>query len=165
MSSSDRRRFLLLAAAAAGLGACGFAPVYGPGGGAQALQGQVRLPDPLGRVAFVLNGRLEDRLGRAGEGARYALDLNLATQEAGLGTTADGRTTRFNLLGDLRYVLTDIPTGQEIAAGTVSEFTGYSTTGSTVATRAAERDAEARLGTLLADAVVDRITAAAAVAP
>jgi LPS-assembly lipoprotein len=165
MSLSDRRRVLLLAAAVAGLGACGFTPAYGPGGGAQALQGQVRLPDPLGRVAFLLNGRLEDRLGRAGEGARYALDLNLATQEDGLGTTADGRTTRFNLLGDLRYVLTDTATGQEIAAGAVSEFTGYSTTGSTVATRAAERDAEDRLATLLADAVVDRITAAASVAP
>ncbi|MFP4274855.1 MAG: hypothetical protein ACLFRU_07490, partial [Paracoccaceae bacterium] len=123
MSSSDRRSLLLLAAAAAGLGACGFTPVYGPDGGAQALQGQVRLPDPQARVAFLLNGRLENRLGRAGEGARYALDLDLDTRQEGLGTTADGRTIRFNLMADLRYALSDTATGQEIASGILSEFT------------------------------------------
>ena len=38
MWSSDRRSFLALAGLAA-LGACGFTPVYGPGGGGAALGG------------------------------------------------------------------------------------------------------------------------------
>ena len=48
-----------------------------------------------------------------------------------------------------------------VTSGTVDSFTGYSATGSTVATRAARADAEERLTTILADQIVTRLIAAA----
>ena len=48
------------------------------------------------------------------------------------------------------------PEGVE-ADGRVTAFTGYSATGSTVATAAAQRDAEARLAVILADMIVAQV--------
>jgi LPS-assembly lipoprotein len=47
----------------------------------------------------------------------------------------------------------------------VSNFTGYSTFGTPVATQAAERDAEARLMQMLADQMLTRLVAAAGMPP
>jgi len=44
-----------------------------------------------------------------------------------------------------------------LTRGTLSNFTSYSTTGSTVSTRAAEIDAEERLARALADEMVTRL--------
>ena len=52
--------------------------------------------------------------------------------------------------------------GTTITSGSVSGFTGYSTTGTTVATEAAEADAEERLAVLLADQIMARLMAALA---
>ncbi|HCQ58330.1 MAG TPA: hypothetical protein DIU10_10575, partial [Sulfitobacter sp.] len=50
--------------------------------------------------------------------------------------------------------------GQIVTSGKVESFTGYSATGTTVATRAAELDAQERLMVILADLVVSRLYAA-----
>jgi LPS-assembly lipoprotein len=44
-----------------------------------------------------------------------------------------------------------------VTSGSVDNFTGYSATGTTVATLAAERDAQERLMTILADQIVTRL--------
>lgn len=157
MWCSDRRLFVLGLGAA--LSGCGFTPVYGPGGGADRLTGQVSLADPTTDAAFLFNNRVEDRLGPATLG-RYALDVTLDTSRDDVGTTSDGRRTRFQLTGTARYALSDTATGAELTSGRTESFTGYSTTGSTVATLAAERDAEARLMRILADQVVDALVIA-----
>lgn len=163
MSSPDRRVFLSLLAAG-GLSACGFTPAYGPSGGASRLQGQVTVDAPESRAGYLLVRRLEDRLGRGGAG-RYTLGAQILIDEEGLGITADQRTTRYNLVGEADFSLRDAGTGQVLLSGNVEGFTGYSATGSTVATLAAERDALERLMTILADRITDRLIAGAADLP
>ena len=157
MSSFNRRSFLMLTAALAG---CGFTPAYGPDGGASALQGRVEVDEPNTRNGYVLVRHLESRLGRA-QSPRYGLSVALTTSEEGLGYTQDAKITRYDLVGKATYALRDLSTGEVLTSGTVDSFTGYSTTGSTVATLAAERDARERLMTILANQITTRLLAAA----
>jgi LPS-assembly lipoprotein len=160
MSLSDRRSFLILLAIAP-LAACGFAPVYGPGGGGHALRGQVTVTAPATRQGFMLVARLEDRLGRS-TAPTLRLDWDTATTERGLAITGSNDITRINLTGTLNFRLTQIATEQTVQTGAVSSFTAYSTTGSPLATAAARRDAEDRLMVALADQLISRLLSGAA---
>ncbi|TCP61616.1 LPS-assembly lipoprotein [Rhodovulum bhavnagarense] len=159
MSSSDRRKFVMSLGALAALGGCGFAPVYGPGGVAEGLQGQIAPDAPKTRAEFALVERLEARLGRAGA-ARYRLSYRIDMAEDRLGITSQQETTRFNLTGRLAYDLRDL-NGDMRTSGEVTAFTAYSATGSTLATLTAERDAQERLMIMLADRLVTRLIATA----
>lgn len=151
------RRILLLAPLA--LAACGFQPVYGPGGTGTALQNRVLVDDPNDRESYVLTREIEGRLGRAANPA-YGLALNITTRQEGLATDLQGNTRRFNLVGTVDYALRDLATGQIVTSGKVENFTGYSATGTTVATLAGQQDAQVRLMTILADQIVTRLFAA-----
>ncbi|KAA2313370.1 hypothetical protein DL237_12610 [Pseudooceanicola sediminis] len=168
MWSSDRRRLLKLLVAApatlAALSACGFTPAYAPGGGADRLLNVTRLPDPDSGDSYILVRELEQRLGRP-QSPLYDLGLKLSVSEAALAITTDGTTTRFNVVGDLSYTLRDIASGTQIGAGRVTNFSGYSATGTTVATQAAQRDAHKRLVIMLANMLMPRLIADAAKAP
>ena len=150
---SDRRTFLLSLAA---LGGCGFTPVYGPDGGGTALQGAVRLPEPANPNAYRFNQRFEERLGR-GVSPTYDMAVTLEIDQTGMGSTSAGATTRYRVDGTAKVVLSSVATGLPVLRETVTGFTGYSTTGNTAATLAAERDALERLMVILADMVVDRL--------
>lgn len=146
----------MLLLGALSLGACGFAPVYGPQGGAGGLLNAVALPEPTGDAAFAFNRRFEERLGRGTPPTPpYALSLRLETTAQDIGATSAGNITRYRLIGRAFYALSDTATGATLRESRTNAFTGYSTTGSTVATRAAEEDARARLMVLLADQVID----------
>ena len=160
---SDRRAVLVLMAAGL-LSACGFTPAYGPQGAAPALTAGLSLSDPVTRNDYLLNRRIEERLGRATI-PTYRLKTQITVSEQGLGTTDDGDTTRVQLVGSVRFQLSLAEDDRVVIEGETDGFTGYSTTGSTVATMAAERDAEARLMTLLADQIVDRLILGAADLP
>ena len=149
------RRGVLLAALA--LAACGFAPVYGPGGTGTRLQDKVRTADPRTPDDFAFAGRIAERLGP--DGTRYELDWRLRIAVVPKAITPDEITTRYSLNGTASYVLTEIASGRTVARGQVSSFTSYSTTGTTIATLAAEQDAHKRLARLLADQVVTRLLA------
>jgi len=64
MSSFNRRSLLLTPLA---LAACGFTPVYGPGGTGSKLQNQVLVAAPDDRDTFLLVRRIEERLVRPGK--------------------------------------------------------------------------------------------------
>ncbi|WP_375688218.1 LPS assembly lipoprotein LptE [Pseudooceanicola sp. LIPI14-2-Ac024] len=164
MWSPDRRKFLTLGAGLMTLGACGFTPVYGPGGGGSALQGQVRPADPGTPDEYVLVRTLETRLGRSETGP-YALDYDLVVNEERMAITSSNVATRFNVVGTVRYKLKDAATDITLQEGQVRNFTSYSTTGTTVATQAARRDARERLMTILADLLVTRLYAQASDLP
>ncbi len=153
----NRRSFLLGAAALSG---CGFTPAYGPGGGARALQNTVLADAPQSREAHVLVRQLEDRLGRP-NAARFGLSYAIKITEERMAITTDNITTRFNIVGRVTYALRELNGGAVLTTGSVDSFTGYSATGSTVATQAARRDAQERLMTLLADQLVARLMASA----
>ena len=153
MSLFNRR---IILAAPFLLAACGFTPVYGTGGTGQVLQNSIEVAGPNTRDAFLLTRRLEERLGRAGDPA-YKLTLDVRTQEEDLAVEEEGNIARFNLLGEADFALVDQSTGSIVTSGKVENFTSYSATGTTVATLAAERDAQRRLMTLLADMIVTRL--------
>lgn len=155
---SRRKTLIALSALFAGTG-CGFTPVYAPQGAGARLD-DIRVKTPGTRAGFLLRQRLEERLGRVDRG-RYDLQVTPSVTEQGLATDSGGRTNRFRLIGAARYRLADAQSGAGLLSGQVTGFTGYSATGSTVATLAAERDALARLMMILADGVVDKLLLAA----
>lgn len=157
MSSFDRRRFLVLGAAV--LAGCGFTPAYGPNGSAARLQGAVLVDEPGTRPAYLLTRHLEDRLGRP-TAARYGLSYSIDLDDAPIAISTNNVTTRYNVLGEVTYALRDLDTGAVLTSGKVDSFTSYSTSGTTVATQAAERDARKRLMTILGDRIVTRLIAA-----
>jgi LPS-assembly lipoprotein len=157
MSWSDRRLVLLSFAA---LAACGFTPAYGPGGGASALRGRVALAEPSDKAAYDLTGRLAERLGAPASPA-WRLDYAIATERVGVAITAANAVTRYNVTGAVEWSLVRLADGAVVSKGREESFTSYSTTGSTVATLAAETAAMARLMVILADQIATRLIAAA----
>lgn len=155
MSSSDRRVFLVGAALAA-LSACGFTPVYGPGGTAEGLRGRIATQEPNNQSSFDLVEQLERRLGQP-VAAQYLLETQISLSEQSLGVTIEAEITRINVVGSVNFALRDTETGTIVTSGTVQNFTSFSTTGTPFATQTARRDAYKRLLVILADGVVNRL--------
>ena len=143
-------------AAGLALAACGFEPALVEGG-APGI-GVAIDPEPPGtEVEFFYRARLVDRIGPA-EGAPLTLAYEVDTDTVRQAITPDRVTERFLINGRVRWELSDA-TGV-IAGGDAIGDSSYSSTGSTVATAAAERDAERRLMTLLADRTLTAVLAA-----
>lgn len=151
---------LLLVLPIVALSACGFAPVYGTNGSASVLLGNVLVVEPKTREGFLVTKHLESRLGRAAT-PRFDLGLVIVTSQESLNINSAGDIERFNLLGAVEYTLRDTTTGQITASGKVNSFTGYSATGTTVATQAAQQDAQKRLMVILADLIIENLIATA----
>jgi len=147
MSSSRPLAVLLTCLALAG---CGYTPVYGPGGSAEALRGTIAIDDPIDAEGFALVRQLERRLGLPA-GPTYRLSASIALDEDELGILPDQTITRYNIVGEVAYTLSDLATGEAVTFGAASSFTSYSATGTTVATLSAQRDARERLMVILAD--------------
>lgn len=157
MSWSDpsRRAAILGLLALAG---CGFTPAYAPGGTGTALAGRVAVTAPADVLGYRVGTRLQTRLGQAAQPV-FLLTVTPRMVDRAAALTRDGTRARVNLVGEAGWVLTDSSTGAIIGQGEVSGFTGYSTTGSTVAARAAEEDARDRLAIVLADLVMTKLLA------
>lgn len=153
---SLNRRAVVLAPLA--LVACGFTPVYGPGGAGAALQNRVRIDPPGSKDSYILVRELEERLGRS-EAPDYSLSLVIRTFGAQLAIDREGDTGRFNTIGLVDYTLRDLNNGQVTTSGQVENFVGYSATGTTVETLAGEQDAQDRLMNIMADQIVTRLYA------
>lgn len=151
--SSDRLSRRAAICGLIALGGCGFVPVYGEG---SALRGTVVFETENSVAGFRLRERLEERLG-ASTAPRYNLRVILTDRSRTSAITADGDTTRFNVIGTARWTLTDLESDRVVERGAVETFTSYSATGSTVATQAAADDATTRLAVALADMIVSRL--------
>jgi LPS-assembly lipoprotein len=157
MSWSDRRAILLGALV---LGACGFTPVYGPGGAAEGLRGRISFDAPFDRAGFDLVRQLQNRLGQPTD-ARWRLSASIRRSEERIAVTSEGVANRFQILGQVDYALREIGTDRTVTSGSVETFVSYSATRTAVATRAARADAEARLMVILADQIADELLATA----
>jgi len=151
------RRTLLIALPLV-LAACGFSPVYGPGGAGAGLQGSILVAEPQDHNGFVFVARLERRLGQP-QNAPYLLDFRLTTRSDGVGVTPAQEITRYNLFGTVNYTVTDRATNAVVFSGAESNFTGYSATSLIVGSQSVNRDANERLMTILADQIVTRLIA------
>lgn len=138
---------------------CGLTPVYGTNGSATALRGAIAFDAPETVAGYRLRTRLIAKLG-ATQTERFRLVVQLAQTRSPATITTVGDTTRFNLSGSAQWALRDTSDAL-LTDGTVETFTSYSATGSTVATKAAETDAQARLAVALADLIVAKVVIAA----
>ncbi|MEW2918858.1 LPS assembly lipoprotein LptE [Ruegeria sp. ANG10] len=158
MSLFSRRTLLMIPLA---LAACGFEPVYAPGGSGAALNGKVAVSAPNSVDTYMLVQNLEQRLGRsATSGNEYELNVNVSTAFRSSAITTTNETNRYTIEGKSNYALRSNQTGQVIASGTVENFVSYSAAGSTVSTLADERDARKRLMAILSDQIVSELYAA-----
>ncbi|MEE9387121.1 MAG: hypothetical protein V3U96_00800 [Paracoccaceae bacterium] len=168
--SYSRRVIGLLLGSFIGLTACGFTPVYGPQGPGAQLRVQVSMDAPANRNEFDLVAQLELRLGHS-DTPVYRLSYQIDTEQKGVGVTPEQEIVRFNVFGKVRYTLHDAVTGAALVTGSADTFTGYSAgavdvtaspptgTNATIATVAAQRNANARLMVALADQVVTQLIA------
>ena len=145
---SNRRGFLLAALALAG---CGFVPVNGISSKSQMLRNTVLVQAPTNRVEFELVRNLEVQLGQA-TSKLYDLRYKLNVDEDIIIVSAAQEINRFSLVGVLEYSLVDND-GMVLLSRTAKSFTGYSATGTTVATQRSKRDAYDRLMVILAKQV------------
>ena len=143
-----------------GLSACGFSPVYAPGGVGDGLNGLILADEPDNRDAFVFVAQFEKRMGRP-EAPTYALRYTIQKRSEGVGITPEAETTRFNVFGGIQYSLVEFGTDREVTSGFVENFTGYSATRLIVSTQSVERNASERLMVILADQVVAKLLATA----
>ena len=120
---------LLLVLPIIALATCGLSPVDGTNGSANVLLNNVLVQEPKTRDDFLIAKQIEQRLERTAD-PRFDLGLDLTTT---------------------------LETGQIIASGKVNSFTGYFATGTTVATQAAQQDAQKRLMVILADLVIGNL--------
>ena len=141
---SSRRVFFLAALALAG---CGFEPVNGVSSKSQMLRNTVLVQAPTNRVEFELARNLEVQLGQV-TSKFYDLRYKLNVDEDIIIVSAAQEINRFSLVGVLEYSLVDSG-GVVLLSNTAKSFTGYSATGSTVATQRSKRDAYDRLMMIL----------------
>ena len=145
---SSRRRFLLVALALAG---CGFTPVNGVNSNSQMLRNTVLVQAPTNRAEFELVRNLEVQLGQP-TSKLYDLRYKLNVDEDIIIVSAAQEINRFSLVGVLEYSLVDND-AMVLLSRTAKSFTGYSATGTTVATQRSKRDAYDRLMVILAKQV------------
>ncbi len=151
---------IVVAVAALGLSACGFEPLYAPGGPAAAIDGRVEVAVIESAAGFALRERLVDRLGQPAA-PTHRLYVELALEQTGVAITGSDVTTRFDVVGAATYRLAPIGSDAAVLTGETEAVTAYSApssaTTSTFAVLSAQRDAEERLALLLADRIAQRI--------
>ena len=168
MSWSRRHALTLLAALP--LAGCGFEPLYGSGGPAQRLRGQVRVAAIAGRDGYFLRERLLQRFGTPAADAPLLLSVTLTTVARPLAITQTNDITRYSLAGEaafsLRLTGDPDPLLEDVLEGDASYNAPASVppappTASTISARAAEQDAGRRLAEYLAEQIADRVLIAA----
>ena len=145
---SSRLGFLLATLTLVG---CGFEPVNGVSSKSQMLSNTILIQAPTNRVEFELVRNLEVQLGQA-TSKLYDLHYKLNVDENIIVVSAAQEINRLSLVGVLEYSLLDSG-GVVLLSNTAKSFTGYSATGSTVATQRSKRDAYDRLMVILAKQV------------
>ncbi len=131
MGPSVTRRAWLLGMAAAGLGGCGFRPLYGTGGSdpdVQARLGEVQVGLIPERSGQLLRQALQSRLERGGAGIarRYDLAVQLALGFEPIAIQRDNSASRVRIIGTASWVLTAQDAQRRtIANGSVRETDGY----------------------------------------
>jgi hypothetical protein len=159
------------------LGICGlamvplagcFRPMLAESGPSSELLGRVELPVFDDRFGYYLSDSLRDRLGRP-EAALYRLEIKTRLRKDDLAIAQDNAVTRISLTASADWALYRLDSGASSAAGkpepaltghTVSQ-SGYNSTDSLFATRAAKLDIERRLAVDLGERIARALFARA----
>jgi LPS-assembly lipoprotein len=144
-----RPKLALLAAATlalplAGLGGCGFTPLYARPGVAGGLT-HIEVIAPQGRVGYLLRQNLDDDFGHAkGDAPVYRLELSSNTVRQSHGLTANDTAQRYELDLKVTYNLVEISSGKVAHTGTVISDVSYDSTDQPYAGIAARQDVQNR---------------------
>ncbi|MFQ5565732.1 MAG: hypothetical protein ACE5EU_05160 [Paracoccaceae bacterium] len=172
MSSSDRRqvlaqlggRLLLGGCLAGALGGC-LRPMLAADSPSAALLGRVRLPEFDDRFGYYLNVSLRDRLGRV-RAEDFRLEVETRIERGDLAIAQDNAVTRISLTAVADWAL--YPAGEggpaaraPVLKGRAVSQSGYNSTASLFATRAAKLDIERRLARDLGERIARSLLARA----
>ena len=141
------------------LAGCGLRPLYG-GGSSSAVATSLRSVSvgPIdGQAGWLVRGKLIDRLGAPGAGARYRLEVKLDDNVTGLGIRSDRAATYERRTLRARYQLVDSASGAVVLDATAGSDVGIDIVSSEYATVAAEQTALEGLAETIADQIVTRL--------
>lgn len=167
--AKSRTRFVtattLLLVAAAGLGACGFKPLYGQnnlqdGASAQAQTqlATVTIEHISDRVGQMMRTELKRRLAPRGQKAdNYRLHVTISESLSALAVEQNAFATRANLALTANYRLVRVSDGFELTAATPRQVASYNILTSDYATLSAQEDARERAVKALADTIHTRL--------
>jgi LPS-assembly lipoprotein len=134
----------LLAVAAAGVGGCGFTPLYATPGVTPALS-HIEVVVPHGRTAFLLSQSLDDAFARdRAAPAAYRLDVKVSERTFPRGLTLNNVAERYESHLRVTYDLIDLSSGKTIRSGVEPVEVTYASTTQPYAGVAAQQDAEQR---------------------
>jgi LPS-assembly lipoprotein len=135
---------LALAVTSAGLGGCGFTPLYAQTGVTQNLAA-IDVVAPEGRTGFLIRQHLDDAFGK-NRAAPAAYQMHLALGEARYprGVRVDAVATRYEYVLTAHYVLTHLPSGAPAKQGTVKVELTYDSADQPYASIMAQQDAQDR---------------------
>ncbi|MCH8168138.1 MAG: hypothetical protein IIC03_09450 [Proteobacteria bacterium] len=156
---------LLLGGLLAGLAGGCLRPMLAADSPSSALIGRVRLPEFDDRFGFYLNASLRDRLGRAAA-EDFRLEVETRIERADLAIAQDNAVTRISLTATADWALypaggaAPAPRGPILQGRAVSQ-SGYNSTASLFATRAAKLDIERRLARDLGERIARSLLARA----
>ena len=134
----------VLMLASAGLGGCGFTPLYATPGLSSGLSA-IQVDAPNGRVAYLVRESLDDDLARD-KGAAPAWRLNFTVDQTRdpRGLTVNDYAQRYQVGITIDYTLTDLSTGQVAHTGHVVSQVSYDAANDPYAGIAARQDSQQR---------------------
>ncbi len=163
MLSSDRRKVLAhlggVSLLGGFLGGC-FRPMLAKDSPSAALIGRVRLPEFGDRFGFYLNASLRDRLGRP-QAEDFRLEVTTRIERRDLAIAQDNAVTRISLTAIADWALYPAGGSEPVLTDRAVSQSGYNSTASLFATRAAKLDIERRLARDLGERIARSLLARA----
>ncbi len=163
MSWSDRRKVLAhlggVLLLGGFLGGC-FRPMLAADNPSAALIGRIRLPEFDNRFGFYLNASLRDRLGRV-QTEDFRLEVKTRIERGDLAITQDNAVTRISLTAIADWALYPVGDSEPVLRDRAVSQSGYNSTASLFATRAAKLDIERRLARDLGERIARSLLARA----
>ncbi len=140
------------------LTACtGFSPVYAEKNGARSSFSSIQMSEIEGRTGFFLNQEMLERGGiQTGNSGKYQLDIKLSPARLGFGVLSDNVATRYQIQLTANWVLRDRQ-GKPLTNMTASSTASFASPASPYASQVAEKDAEERALSALADTILDQL--------
>jgi hypothetical protein len=141
------------------LGGC-FRPMLAEDSASSAMIGRVGLPEVSDRFGYYLNDSLRDRLGRP-DSETFRLEVSTRIDRGNLAIAQDNAVTRISLTATADWALFPVGATEPLLTGRAVSQSGYNSTASLFATRAAKQDIERRLARDLGERIARSLLARA----
>lgn len=151
--------FLIGGLLAGPLGGC-FRPMLAEDSPSSAMIGRIRLPEFNDRFGYYLNDSLRNRLGRS-ESEDFRLEVKTRINRSNLAIAQDNAATRISLTAVADWALFPAGATEPVLKDRSVSQSGYNSTASLFATRAAKQDIERRLARDLGERIARSLLARA----